>query len=159
MGTHPIFESDFDCLTEKNKQKKTKMASSQMEFILQNMQKELEGQVEKVSKSNKERETIGKAIGNLEAQLSETKVVLNGLEILKEDSIVYKLLGPVLVKQDKQEAVSNVKQRSDYMESELKRNEKALGDVDSKLKKEQAAYQDLYMKSQQVQKALQQGAA
>merc|ERR1711917_98637 len=157
MGTHPIFESDFDCLTEKKKQKK--MVNSQMEFILQNMQKELEGQVEKVSKCNKDRETIGKAIGNLEAQLSETKVVLSELEILREDSVVYKLLGPVLVKQDKAEAVSNVKQRSDYMESELKRNEKALSDVDSKLKKEQATYQDLYMKSQQVQKALQTGQA
>merc|ERR1711917_190900 len=157
MGTHPIFESDFDCLTEKKKQKK--MVNSQMEFILQNMQKELEGQVEKVSKCNKERETIGKSIGSLEAQLSETKVVLTELELLKEDAIVYKLLGPVLVKQDKGEAVSNVKQRSDYMESELKRNEKALGEVDSKLKKEQATYQDLYMKSQQVQKALQTGQA
>merc|ERR1712131_607 len=156
MGTHPIFESDFDCLTER---KTAKMVNSQMEFILQNMQKELEGQVEKVSKCNKDRETIGKAIGNLEAQLSETKVVLNELEILREDSVVYKLLGPVLVKQDKAEAVSNVKQRSDYMESELKRNEKALSDVDSKLKKEQATYQDLYMKSQQVQKALQTGQA
>lgn len=39
------------------------------------------------------------------------------------------------------------------------RNEKALGEVDSKLKKEQATYQDLYMKSQQVQKALQAGQA
>ena len=39
------------------------------------------------------------------------------------------------------------------------RNEKALSDVDSKLKKEQATYQDLYMKSQQVQKALQTGQA
>merc|ERR1711917_13964 len=149
MGTHPIFESDFDCLTEFPP---IKMVNSQMEFILQNMQKELEGQVEKVSKCNKERETIGKSIGSLEAQLSETKVVLTELELLKEDAIVYKLLGPVLVKQDKGEAVSNVKQRSDYMESELKRNEKALGEVDSKLKKEQATYQDLYMKSQQVQK-------
>ena len=67
--------------------------------------------------------------------MSETKVVLTELgklsffeafpsqylELLKEDAIVYKLLGPVLVKQDKGEAVSNVKQRSDYMESELKR--------------------------------------
>merc|ERR1712035_136115 len=153
MGTHPIFESDFDCLTERKKT--AKMVNSQMEFILQNMQKELEGQVEKVSKCNKERDTIGKAIGNLEAQLSETKVVLDELNILKDDAIVYKLLGPVLVKQDKAEAVSNVKQRTDYMDGELKRNTKALTDVESRLKKEQATYQDLYMKSQQVQKALQ----
>ena len=41
--------------------------------------------------------------------------------MLGDDSVVYKLLGPVLVKQDKEEAVSTVKNRADYMESELKR--------------------------------------
>ena len=43
--------------------------------------------------------------------------------MLGEDSVVYKLLGPVLVKQDKEEAVSTVKNRADYMENELKRCE------------------------------------
>ena len=43
--------------------------------------------------------------------------------MLGEDSVVYKLLGPVLVKQDKEEAVSTVKNRADYMENELKRYE------------------------------------
>ena len=43
------------------------------------------------------------------------------LDLLGEDSVVYKLLGPVLVKQDKEEAVSTVKNRADYMENELKR--------------------------------------
>ena len=45
------------------------------------------------------------------------------LDLLGEDSVVYKLLGPVLVKQDKEEAVSTVKNRADYMENELKRYE------------------------------------
>ena len=42
-------------------------------------------------------------------------------ELLKEDAIVYKLLGPVLVKQDRDEALTTVKTRSSYMESELKK--------------------------------------
>ena len=48
-------------------------------YVLQNMQKELEGQVEKVNKVQKERDEVGKRIGQFEAQLSETKVVLSEL--------------------------------------------------------------------------------
>jgi len=55
------------------------MVSSEVDFILQNMQKELEAQVEKVNKTTKERDAHGKRIGQFEAQLSETKVVLSEL--------------------------------------------------------------------------------
>merc|ERR1711887_239385 len=153
MGTHPIFESDFDCLTEKL----FKMAKSQMEFILQNMQKELEGQVEKVTKCRNEKEGVGKRIGQFEAQLSETQVVQAELELINDDAIVYKLLGPVLVKQDKEEAITTVKSRSLYMESELKKCETSLQTIQKKMEKEQSNLQDLQMKAQQVQKAMQAG--
>ena len=43
------------------------------------------------------------------------------LEILDEDAIVYKLLGPVLVKQEKEIALQTIKNRKDFMESELKK--------------------------------------
>jgi len=77
--------------------------------------------------------------------------------LLGEDSVVYKLLGPVLVKQDKEEAVSTVKNRADYMENELKSCEKSLIEIGKRMEKEQAALTDLQIKAQQVQKALQQG--
>merc|ERR1712170_32233 len=153
MGTHPIFESDFDCLTDQP----IKMAKSQMEFILQNMQKELEGQVEKVNKVRNEKEGVGKRIGQFEAQLSETQVVQSELDLLGDDAVVYKLLGPVLVKQDKEEALTTVKSRSQYMESELKKCEKSLKDIQKKMEKEQSDLQDLQMRAQQVQKAMQAG--
>merc|ERR1711953_925436 len=111
------------------------------------MQKELEGQVEKVTKCRNEKENVGKRIGQFEAQL----------DLLGEDSVVYKLLGPVLVKQDKEEAVSTVKNRADYMENELKSCEKSLIEIGKRMEKEQAALTDLQIKAQQVQKALQQG--
>ena len=53
--------------------------------------------------------------------------------MLGDDSVVYKLLGPVLVKQDKEEAVSTVKNRADYMESELKRYHNFMQNVHVKI--------------------------
>ena len=66
------------------------------------------------------------------------------LDLLGEDSVVYKLLGPVLVKQDKEEAVSTVKNRADYMENELKRYE---SDYTSK----GSPYHSLFSKVQQME--------
>lgn len=44
---------------------------------------------------------------------------LKELDLLKEDANVYKLIGPVLVKQDLAEANANVRKRIDYISAEL----------------------------------------
>lgn len=44
---------------------------------------------------------------------------LKELDLLNEDANVYKLIGPVLVKQDLAEANANVRKRIDYMSAEL----------------------------------------
>ena len=41
------------------------------------------------------------------------------LDLLKDDANVYKLIGPVLVKQDLAEANANVRKRIDYISAEL----------------------------------------
>lgn len=41
------------------------------------------------------------------------------LDLLNEDANVYKLIGPVLVKQDLAEANANVRKRIDYISAEL----------------------------------------
>ena len=51
----------------------------------------------------------------------EIRLISFLLEILDEDAIVYKLLGPVLVKQEKEIALQTIKNRKDFMESELKK--------------------------------------
>jgi chaperonin cofactor prefoldin len=38
---------------------------------------------------------------------------------LSDDANIYKLIGPVLIKQDKAEAVMNVDKRLEYIESEM----------------------------------------
>lgn len=41
------------------------------------------------------------------------------LDLLNEDANVYKLIGPVLVKQDLAEANANVRKRIEYISAEL----------------------------------------
>jgi len=46
-------------------------------------------------------------------------MVKEELELLKEENDVFKLIGPVLVKQDLYEAKQNVDKRIDYIKAEL----------------------------------------
>lgn len=45
--------------------------------------------------------------------------ILQELELLNENANVYKLIGPVLVKQDLAEANANVRKRIEYISAEL----------------------------------------
>ncbi|KAF9408694.1 hypothetical protein BGZ94_002222, partial [Podila epigama] len=72
--------------------------------------------------------------------------------LLKEDSNIYKLIGPVLVKQDKAEAVTNVDKRIDFIQAEIDRVEKQLKDLQEKTEKKR-------MELVQTQTVLQQQAA
>lgn len=45
---------------------------------------------------------------------------------MKEDTPVFKLVGPVLVKQDPEEAKANVAKRLDFIKGELTRIQKAI---------------------------------
>ncbi|CAI0545116.1 unnamed protein product, partial [Linum tenue] len=65
-------------------------------------------------------------------QLGENELVLKELELLKEDANVYKLIGPVLVKQDLAEANANVRKRIEYISAELKRLDATVQDLEEK---------------------------
>ncbi|MBA0724266.1 hypothetical protein Golax_020969 [Gossypium laxum] len=65
-------------------------------------------------------------------QLGENELVLKELDLLKEDANVYKLIGPVLVKQDLAEANANVRKRIEYISAELKRLDSSLQDLEEK---------------------------
>ncbi|KAF5323576.1 hypothetical protein D9611_005793 [Ephemerocybe angulata] len=71
----------------------------------------------------------------LDAQLSENELVKKEFADLTEDNTVYKLLGPVLVKQDQAEAKSTVNTRLDFIRSEIKRVETQIKDLDSQMDK------------------------
>ncbi|CAO3565093.1 unnamed protein product [Mortierella alpina] len=88
----------------------------------------------------------------LDSQLQENKLVQDEFKLLKDDANIYKLIGPVLTKQDKAEAVTNVDKRIDFIQAEIDRVEKQLQDLQEKTEKKR-------MELVQTQTALQQHAA
>ncbi|KAF3488963.1 hypothetical protein F2Q69_00053790, partial [Brassica cretica] len=87
------------------------MSSSSM--ALRDMQRDLEAKANdlaKIQKGNRKKYTI---------QLGENELVLKELDLLEDDANVYKLIGPVLVKQDLAEANANVRKRIEYISAEL----------------------------------------
>eukprot|EP00262_Sarcandra_glabra_P009077 TRINITY_DN23076_c0_g1_i1.p1 TRINITY_DN23076_c0_g1~~TRINITY_DN23076_c0_g1_i1.p1 ORF type:complete len:131 (+),score=12.51 TRINITY_DN23076_c0_g1_i1:56-448(+) len=86
-------------------------------------------------------------------QLGENELVLKELDLLNEDANVFKLIGPVLVKQDLAEANANVRKRIEYISAELKRLDGTLEDLEAK----QNSKKDTILKLQQKIQALQAG--
>ncbi|XP_046845137.1 prefoldin subunit 6-like [Xenia sp. Carnegie-2017] len=101
-----------------------------VESLQNHMQQEL-GNFQEIQKS------IQKAINNrqkLDAQLNENKIVLEELNHIEEGSI-YKLIGPVLVKQDPVEAKDTVTKRIAYISKEIERIDLTVKDLESKFQK------------------------
>eukprot|EP00887_Chlorella_sp_A99_P004587 scaffold4.g4587.t1 len=88
-------------------------------------------------------------------QQGENEMVLEELKLLDDDAAVYKLIGPVLVKQDSVEAKSNVGKRLDFIGAELKRLDTTLAGLEERQAKKQAAI----MRVQQELQALRSSAA
>ncbi|KAI9643656.1 Prefoldin subunit 6 [Ciborinia camelliae] len=68
----------------------------------------------------------------LESQQQENKGVQKEFSALDSTSNIYKLVGPVLLKQDKTEAVMAVDGRLEFIEKEIKRVEQAIKEIQDK---------------------------
>ncbi|KAI7740403.1 hypothetical protein M8C21_022145, partial [Ambrosia artemisiifolia] len=96
------------------------------------LQKDLEAKANDLSKIQKDISKNHQVRKKYTIQLGENELVLKELDLLNEDANVYKLIGPVLVKQDLAEANANVKKRIEYISAELKRLDSTLQDLEEK---------------------------
>ncbi|XP_076926211.1 prefoldin subunit 6-like [Bidens hawaiensis] len=96
------------------------------------LQKELEAKANDLSKIQKDISKNHQVRKKNTIQLGENELVLKELDLLNEDANVYKLIGPVLVKQDLAEANANVRKRIEYISAELKRLDSTLQDLEEK---------------------------
>ncbi|KAG0223948.1 hypothetical protein BGW42_005437 [Actinomortierella wolfii] len=99
------------------------------------LQKKLE--TESIAYQNIQKE-FAKAVESrqkLDSQLQENKLVQEEFAQLKDDANIYKLIGPVLVKQDKSEARTNVDKRIDFIQAEIQRVEKQIKELQEKSEK------------------------
>ncbi|KAF3908440.1 hypothetical protein ABW21_db0202267 [Orbilia brochopaga] len=86
----------------------------------------------------------------LDAQLSENKAVQKEFAALDADANIYKLIGPTLIKQDKDEAVMNVDKRLDFIDKEIKRIEGQITEYSSNSDKMKADIMQIQMQQQQA---------
>ncbi|XP_020221162.1 prefoldin subunit 6 [Cajanus cajan] len=120
---------------------------------LKDLQRELENKANDLSKLQKEIAKNHQMRKKYTVQLGENELVLKELDLLKEDANVYKLIGPVLVKQDLAEANANVRKRIEYISAELKRLDATVQDLEEK----QNSKKDTILKLQQRIQSLQTG--
>lgn len=116
----------------------------------------MQTELEKFKAVQKDLQKLINTRQQLDGQLNENKVVKEELDIIEPDGNVYKLIGPVLVKQDLEEAKQNVGKRIEYITTELKRNETGIKDVE---KKRGASQETLSKLQQQYQQFLTKAAA
>ncbi|KAJ6798099.1 prefoldin subunit 6 [Iris pallida] len=124
------------------------MASSP---AIRDLQRDLENHANALSKLQKD---IGKSYQvrkQCTVQLGENELVLKELDLLDDDANVYKLIGPVLVKQDLAEARANVRKRIDYISAELKRLDGTLQDLEDKQNSKRESVMKLQQKIQTLQ--------
>ncbi|KAG6012089.1 hypothetical protein E4U43_007948 [Claviceps pusilla] len=74
----------------------------------------------------------------LQSQQQENAGVFTEFEKLGDDETIYKLMGPVLLKQDKVEAESTVKGRLDFIQGEVTRLETQIKETQDKLEKKKS---------------------
>ncbi|KAK2628910.1 hypothetical protein QTJ16_002013 [Diplocarpon rosae] len=95
-------------------------------------QQQLQALSEEYQKLQQDLQKSVSARQKLESQQQENKAVHTEFEGLGEDANIYKMVGPVLLKQDKAEAVMAVNGRLEFIENEIKRIEKQISDVEGK---------------------------
>ncbi|KAK3918653.1 Prefoldin subunit 6 [Frankliniella fusca] len=118
--------------------------------MAEELQKKLQQEVENFQALQKQYQKTLSVRQQLGGQLFETETVKSELDLVKKDQEVYKLIGPVLIKQDLEEALQNVNKRMDYIKGELKRIDDTITDMEKK----QDTQRDLLNKlQQQYQKA------
>ncbi|XP_046684551.1 prefoldin subunit 6 [Homalodisca vitripennis] len=87
----------------------------------------------------------------LDAQLNENMVVKTELDLMKGEGEVFKLIGPVLVKQELEEAKQNVAKRIDYISGELKRIDNNIAAMETKVEGHRERLSKLQTRLQQEQ--------
>ncbi|KAH9952636.1 prefoldin subunit 6 [Russula dissimulans] len=89
----------------------------------------------------------------LDAQLSENELVKKEFATLTPNNVVFKLVGPVLIKQDQVEAKANVDKRLEFIRGEMfKRIETQLQDIEQRSEKKKSELVELQAQLQQTQK-------
>ncbi|KAI1497992.1 Prefoldin beta-like protein [Biscogniauxia marginata] len=99
------------------------------------VQARLQSLSEDYTKLQQELQAAVQSRQKLEAQKQENSGVKKEFERLKDGENIYKLVGPVLLKQDKVEAESTVNGRLEFISKELGRTEGQIKEIQEKIER------------------------
>ncbi|KAE8153947.1 putative prefoldin subunit 6 [Aspergillus avenaceus] len=102
------------------------------------VQKQLQALSEEFQKLQAELDGLVEARQKLESQQQENQGVQREFNSLDDDANIYKLIGPVLLKQEKNEALMAVNGRLEFIEKEIKRIEGQIQENQDKSDKKRA---------------------
>ncbi|OQE03248.1 hypothetical protein PENSOL_c001G03202 [Penicillium solitum] len=111
-------------------------------------QKQLQALSEEFQGLQTELEVLVDARQRLESQQQENEGVQAEFAQLDDESNIYKLVGPVLLKQDKTEATMAVNSRLEFIEKEIKRIE---GEIEATQEKSEKMRSELIQLQSQAQ--------
>ncbi|CAI7602070.1 unnamed protein product [Penicillium palitans] len=111
-------------------------------------QKQLQALSEEFQGLQTELEVLVDARQKLESQQQENEGVQTEFAQLDDESNIYKLVGPVLLKQDKTEATMAVNSRLEFIEKEIKRIE---GEIEATQEKSEKMRSELIQLQSQAQ--------
>ena len=111
-------------------------------------QKNLSESVGKFNQLQNDLQSIVAARRQLESQLTENTVVKEELDLLDGEARVFKLIGPVLMKQPLKEAKDTVENRIKYLKEEIKRQEGLVKELEKKQEQQREQIRSIQQKMQ-----------
>lgn len=117
------------------------------------IQKKLQGEVEKYQQLQKDLSKSVSGRQKLEVQLTENNIMKEELALLDGSNVVFKLLGPILVKQELGESRATMGKRLDYITAEIKWYESQLRDLERQSEQQRETFAQLQQEFQTAQAA------
>ena len=97
------------------------------------IQRKLESDVTEIKKIEAEYTKVFRAKQQLVEKKSENEMVLQEFNLMSDGASVYKLVGPILAKQDVGESKANVEKRIEFITKEIERMDKLEADFQNKV--------------------------
>ncbi|CDW72495.1 UNKNOWN [Stylonychia lemnae] len=123
------------------------------------IQKALEADVAEIKKIEAEFTKVYGARQTLIEKKNENEMVLSEFNLMDGEATVYKLVGPLLAKQDLPEAKSNVEKRIEFITREIERMDKLEVDFKSKIEEKRKNVMKLQEDFRRIAMQQQQAAA
>lgn len=105
--------------------------------------REFEMESKEYDRITKDQAKLRETIQNYEHKKSETLMVKNELELVNEEEVVYKLIGPTLIQQDTGDCKIQIDSRLDMINKEIAKFERTYKDNEIKLENKRKKIQEL----------------